>query len=278
MAIAWIILTISALGILFLLLQKIPGSFERSSGRTKIVPGDSFMSYAVRKLKVLGSKLWYFVLEAKDLAPSLPINPAEKAKKFFKIRVKEDESGESWLPEVSQTIEQPKVEDNKKVIENLYLETIKKDPSNKEAYEGLGRLYLQDKNYVEAAETFRFLTKLEPTRDIYWSNLGLSLYSSKEHHLAIDAYNKAIGINGKIPVRWINLALAFDALDETGKAVKAVNQAIALDQRNISYLMLLSDLYQKISNHVRSEEVLEKVLQLDPSNKQAREKLMRLKI
>jgi Tfp pilus assembly protein PilF len=47
---------------------------------------------------------------------------------------------------------------------------------------------------------------------------------------------------------------------------------------NVNYQMLLADAYLNISNNVRAEEVLEQILAHDPTNRQAREKLMRLKI
>jgi len=55
-------------------------------------------------------------------------------------------------------------------------------------------------------------------------------------------------------------------------------QALQLDKSNINYLNLLADTYVKLENNVRAEEVLEQILGLDPTNRLAREKLMRLKI
>ena len=240
---------------------------------------DDLLTYLWRKLKIQAGKMWHFILEAKDLKPQIPTLPlnmnVDKVKKVFRIRVKEDEKDPDWMPEVSaETANVVKGSSP----EQLYLETIKRNPTDQGSYEGLGRLYLQEKNYSEAAETFRFLTKLDPTRDIYWSNLGLSLYSIKEYREAANAYDKALKINSKVPVRWINLALCFDAMDETGKAIKAITSALALDKNHSSYLSLLADLYLKAQNKVRAEEVLEQILHQDPGNKPAREKLMKLRI
>ena len=245
---------------------------------------EDVFAYFWRKIKAGFGSLWYFVLEAKDLTPQLPLNMknvgVSKIRNVFKIRVKEDENDPDFLPEVTDTLESAPAEaaPSSKSPEKLYLEAIKKNPSNREAYEGLGRLYLHEKNFSEAAEVYRYLIKLDPAKDIYWSNLGLSLYSTKDFRSAVAAYDHALKINSKIPVRWINLALCFDALDEPVKAIKAVTTALTMDRRNIAYMSFLADLYMKVRNKVRAEEVLEQILQADPANKPAREKLMKLRV
>ena len=224
------------------------------------------------------NKLWYFILEAKDLTPSTTktiSTQVERVKNVFRIRIRSSDNEPQYLPEAAELVIKPT---NGQNPEDLYLQAIKKDPNNKQAYEALGRLYLQNKNFADAIETYEYLIKLEPTRDIYLSNLGLAYYSTGEYQKASSAYEKAIGINGKVPARWINLALCFDALDEQTKVVKAITQALQFDKMNINFMMLLADTYIKLVNSVRAEEVLEQILVIEPGNRPAREKLMRLKI
>ncbi len=196
------------------------------------------------------------------------------AKKAFRIRIRQSEAEPAWMPEAAEL--DPKQANSD--IEHRYLEAIKRNPEDMAAYEGLARLYLQEKNFAEASETFDYLTKMDPTRDVYWSNLGLSLFSLKLFREACNAYQKALDLNNKIPVRWINLALCLDNMDETAKSVKAITQALQLDPRNINYQFLLADMYMKMENKVRAEEVLEHILQFEPTNKPAREKLMKIRI
>lgn len=274
----WAIFIVSVLGFTSVILAQLPQALQKPVGRTRVMAvADDLVTYLWRKLKIQAGKFWHFILEAKDLKPQIPTLPlnmnVDKVRKVFRIRVKEDQKDPDWMPEISETAT---VKDSSP--EQLYLETIKRNPTDQGSYEGLGRLYLQEKNYAEAAETFRYLTRLNPNRDIYWSNLGLSLYSVKEYREAANAYDKALKINSKVPVRWINMALCFDAMDETGKAIKAITSALAFDNANSSYLGLLADLYLKAQNKVRAEEVLEQILHHDPGNKSAREKLMKLRI
>jgi tetratricopeptide (TPR) repeat protein len=282
-AAALTVLILSALGVIMLVLSKIPKVMARPVGRARIiVAADSFVEYFWQKARKLGGWLWSFVLEAKDIRPaSMITGQVDKVKKVFRVRIKQSESDPDWMPEVAaQTVEKHEeaVSRENKTAEELYLETIRKDPNNQPAYEALGRLYLQEKNYKAAVEVFRYLTRLERARDIYWSNLGISLYSTRDYQGAIAAYEQAIKINGKVPTRWINLALCFEAVDDHNRSVRAMGKALELDPRNINYLMLLADIYSKVGNKVRGEEVLTQVLAIDPTHKAARERLMKLKI
>ncbi len=234
--------------------------------------------YFRQKFSAIANKVWHFILEAKDLTPSTTKtihNQYEKVKSAFRIRIRSSDAEPQWLPEAAELTIKPSATQNP---EDLYLAAIKKNPNDREAYEALGRLYLQNKNYADAVQTYEYLIKLDPTKDIYYSNLGLSHYSLKEYQKARECYEKALSINNKIPTRWINLALCFEALDDYTKAVKAISTALQFDKLNLHYMTLLADAYIKLENNIRAEEVLEQILAIEPTNKTAREKLMRLRI
>lgn len=276
---ALIILIFSFLAIALLFFSKQPQIFNRPSVKVKITSfeHESIWPYFRHKLALLAAKAWHFILEAKDLKPpaTKAINyGVEKVKKAFRVRIRSSENEPAWLPEAAELVIKPSI----KSPEELYLEAIKKDPADRKAYEALGRLYLQNKNFEDSMEIYEYLTKLDPSIDIYWSNLGLAYFSVKDYRKAAECYEKAIGINGKIPTRWVNLALCFELLEEYNKAVKALSQALVLDKLNLNYKMLLADIYIKLENNVRAEEVLEQILAAEPMNRPAREKLMRLKI
>jgi tetratricopeptide (TPR) repeat protein len=276
---AWIVFAGSILGIIGIFLSKIPQILEKPQVRIKIGGGtESILAYLWRKLEEMTGRVWHFILEAKDLRPNIHLNqPIEKVKKVFKIRIRQNEQEPVWLPEVVEPI--PSADGTKvRSAEGLYLEAIKKDPHNLEAYEGLGRLYLQEKNFTEALEIYKYLSAIAAEKDVYWSNLGLCLFSMNDFVQAAKAYEKALSINSKIPARHINLAYCYDKENELGKAIKAVNAALALDGRNLGYLSFLADLYARLPNKVRAEQVLQQILEMEPTNRQARERLMKLRI
>jgi tetratricopeptide (TPR) repeat protein len=282
---AIVIFCFSLLALVSLFLVKLSQISQRPQVRVKIMSSaaghhESLWPYFREKLRVIGNSIWYFILEAKDLKPAATTKTIHTqvdrvVKNVFRIRIRSSENEPQWLPEAAELTIKPTINQNP---EDIYLEAIKRDPQDKQAYESLGRLYLQNKNYRDAIEIYEYLIKLDPARDIYFSNLGLAYYSVGEFQKASMSYEKAIGINNKIPTRWINLALCLDALDQPTKVVKAITQALQFDKMNVNFMMLLADAYAKLTNNVRAEEVLEQILSLEPTNKVAREKLMRLKI
>jgi tetratricopeptide (TPR) repeat protein len=274
------IFAIAALTVISMFLVKLGQLNSRPQIRVKIntVHHYELWPYFRLKLGFLVNKIWHFILEAKDLTPATTKtihSQYEKMKNVFRIRIRSNEQEPAWLPEAAELSIKPSVGQNP---EDMYLDAIKKNPNNREAYEALGRLYLQNKNFADAVQTYDYLIKLDPAKDIYYSNLGLSHFALKEFQKAKTAYEKALQINNKIPTRWINLALCFEALEDFGKAVKAINTALDFDKMNPHYLSLLADAYIKLENNIRAEEVLEQILSMDPTNKQARERLMRLRI
>jgi tetratricopeptide (TPR) repeat protein len=280
--IGWILLAVSVIGAASVILAKLPSVLTRPTigGRVRIVTAaEGLWSYITRKFRAGLGKIWHFILEAKDLKPTPLINhQAQKVKQIFKVRIRSSKEEPLWMPEMAATIEQPKPARKEETAEQFYLNAIKNNPNNKEAYEGLGRLYLQEKNFKEAAETFKFLTKMDPKRDTYWSNFGLSLYSIQQFREATLAYEKALSINSKVPARWVNLSLCYEAMQDVPRTIKALSHAVQLDRRNINYLLLLTEAYLRMGNKVRAEEVLEQVLAIDPTHKPAREKLMGIRI
>jgi len=280
-----IVFAVALLVLVSLFLVKLGQAHQRPPIRIRVAEHlaphqDSLRDYFARKAAMIGRQLWHFILEAKDLKPAantktLFTQVEQRVKSAFRIRVRTSEAEPQWLPEAASLSVQ---QEPTYSPEELYLQAIKKNPTDRQAYEALGRLYLQNRNFTDAAEIFEYLIKLDPSRDTYFSNLGLSYYSLKEFQKAAISYEKAVAINNKIPTRWVNLALCFQAQDMPAKALKALTQACNLDKLNTAYMMLLSDTYLELENSVRAEEVLEQILVLEPTNRLVREKLMKLKI
>src|SRR5258708_5921498 len=132
--------------------------------------------------------------------------------------------------------------------------------------------YIKQKLGIVAHKLLRFILEAKDLKSAATKTFESQYQKAKE------AYEKALSINSKIPTRWVNLGLCFEALEDYTKAVKALSSAVQLDKLNVNYLSLLADAYVKLENYVRAEEVLEQILALEPGNKTAREKLMRLKI
>jgi len=77
------------------------------------------------------------------------------------LKVKETRSVDSLLDEA-----QKKLETEPEEAEKIYLETVRLDPKNIMAYEGLGKVYKLKKDWKAAGEIFQFLRKLYPGNTI----------------------------------------------------------------------------------------------------------------
>lgn len=161
--------------------------------------------------------------------------------------------------------------------EQIYIKIIANDPSNQEAYEGLGKVYLEQKKYKDAQEVYEYLVKNHPDNDSYMGRLGLVRFNLGKYEEAIEAYNKAIEINPHKPSRIMNLSLCYEAMDELDKAIQTAEKAISVQPDNTKHLMMYVDLFVKKGDVEKATDIVEKVLELDPTNEAARQRLRELK-
>jgi len=130
------------------------------------------------------------------------------------------------------------IKENKlKEAEEKYIEIISLDPKNLPAYEGLGNLYLEEKNYDYARETFEHILKLKADD--------------------VDTY--------------INLGLLCKALNENEKAQEFFNKAVALEPNNPRSLDFLLEISIILGNKSLAEETFKKLEEVNPENQKLAE-------
>jgi len=154
---------------------------------------------------------------------------------------------------------------------------IKLNPADQDAYESLGKLYLERKKYKDASEVYEYLVKNHPGQDSYHSKLGTAYFNLGNYEQAAAMYRKAIELKPDLPNRFINLSLCLEALGQNEEALSAVERAVAIAPLEVHYLQALADLLIRAQNIEKAQETLEKILELEPTNHVAREKLMQLK-
>ena len=154
---------------------------------------------------------------------------------------------------------------------------LKEDSTFRPAYEFLGTVYLARKNWLEAVEIHRYLIKQSPSNDKYWRNLGHGLVGLEDYAEAKKAYHKSLEIYPNPEVS-VALGLAYQALADYNSAVKAFESALDLEPENTQVLMLLAQCLLHRNEKEAAREVLEQILELEPNNHLARERLMQLKI
>lgn len=223
--------------------------------------------------------LYYYLSAAKDHTSKDYLGRVSKALRLDKIPspLRFRFNFPTSTTHLSKPLESAKKYDDSEEAEKSLIEIIKKHPNSRAAYESLGKLYLERQKYQDALEVYKYLSGHHPEQDLYWSKLGMAFFNLQNYEKAAASYQRAIGIRSDLPNRYINLALCFEALGNLDQAAEAVIQALELSAGNVQYLHLLADLYIRLENKARAEEILEKILESEPTNNSAREKLMQLK-
>jgi tetratricopeptide (TPR) repeat protein len=257
----------SVAGILVIVVRKLPVA---ANGSPAISPGHAATDYIVAALRFVRTKLleylnqfWKFLQEVKELPTASTKFPSfiRHSRDRFHISAAESYLTQGRFPEA----------------EEAFLAVLKKDPMNRRAYEGLGRLYFDQEQFGEAAEVYKFLLHQEPNNASYHASHGRALYGCKKFAEAKEAFLSAIRLDPNIAHRYVNLGLCHVALEELVDAAAAYEKAVELDPTNTQYLMLLADSLLTQGMQERGEELLEKILELDPTHHDAREKLMQVK-
>lgn len=139
---------------------------------------------------------------------------------------------ENLLDEARRRAEEAKF----KEAEKKYLEVIKLDPKNIEAYRGLGDVYIAQKQYTEAKEIYSFLIKLN-----------------------------SVSVNRKSDY-FFNLALIHKSEGSMGEAYNYGLQALELVPNNPRYLDFIIDLSIIEGDKVGARKHLAKLKEVNPEN------------
>lgn len=139
---------------------------------------------------------------------------------------------ENLLDEARHSIDDGKVIE----AEKKFLEVVKLDPKNIEAYRGLGDLYYSKKQYNEAREIYKFLIKLN-----------------------------SVSVNRKSDYLF-NLALLDKAEGNNGEALNDALKAIDLVPNSPRYLDFIIDLSILEGDKVGARRYLAKLKEVNPEN------------
>lgn len=115
------------------------------------------------------------------------------------------------------------------LAEKKLIAVISLDARNKDAYELLGRVYLFNKDYKSAKETFEFLNKLSPRDASVIASLGQVAQKLGSKEEAVEYFRKAVDISPKNP-KYLDLYL--DSIIEIGDVHEAMTTLDKLREVN----------------------------------------------
>lgn len=120
--------------------------------------------------------------------------------------------------------------------ERVFLEALSIDKMNADAYKGLGQLYLKQKLFSQAKETFEFLLKMKATDDVVYSALAEIAEAEEDETRAEAMRLKAVESSPRQPHRHAELAQYYVGRDDFAKAWPSAKRASDLDSKSVKFL------------------------------------------
>jgi len=181
------------------------------------------------------------------------------------------EKVEPKIKKLFKEVEKSTEEDDWKRAEGKYIEIIKIDSKNVEAYQGLGKLYLDNEQNTEARQIFEFLMKLGVEDADLYINLANLSWEEDSLDEAKNYYMKALGIDGTRVIARVNLGLIFDELGDKESAGQQFKAALELEPKNPKYLDLIIQAGIKMGDKDLAKQALRNLKEVNPENKKIKE-------
>lgn len=154
----------------------------------------------------------------------------------------------------------------------LLVQALAVHPNFQDGLKELGKLYMDEKDWVKAAAVYKHLVEL--TNDpVDFSHLGLSLYKASEFEEAARAYQAAITLDPARSQRYISLGQIYRDAKKDLLALIAFNHAVQLEPENVEFLLLVADTNIDMQNFADAKAVLQTAVKLNPMSKIARKLL-----
>lgn len=120
--------------------------------------------------------------------------------------------------------------------ERRYIEALSLDSRQWDAYKGLAVLYLKQRLYSQARETFEFLAKSKKADDVCFAGLADIAEIEGNMLLAEEMRRKAVEIRPRLANRQAELAEQYIKMGDASKAWPYAKRAVELDEKSSKYL------------------------------------------
>jgi Tfp pilus assembly protein PilF len=151
--------------------------------------------------------------------------------------------------------------------EKKYLEIIRLDAKNIDAYRGLAEVYELQGNIEEAKETLDYVLHLDSSDDKTMVRLA-EIYTGKGAvDKAVKYYEKAILIDDGNAKRFAKLGQLLMKIDQYESAYKAFGSALELEPQNPKYLDIFLEIIIMLGMRQKSKKIYEQLRLVNPGNK-----------
>lgn len=270
------LIAVGLAGLVFLLIRKIPvlrltnpaevGKFEQEQLRHQLI--FNRLKRQWRKLKDRLRLLLKHPLKRRQENQSI-IQKLGDWEEFLKRTLNEQSSPQRTLNDYLALADEALKNENWSAAEEAYLEVLKIDPHNWLAYQGLGEVYLEQRDFEAAREIYEFLLKRGRAAV---SSLGLARVASGQGRLeeARAEYLGAIQLTTSAQPR-LELAQILCELGDYQGALKYLKEARQIEPQNPKIL----DFYIEVSilngQPAQAREGLEALKHANPENQKIAE-------
>jgi tetratricopeptide (TPR) repeat protein len=148
--------------------------------------------------------------------------------------------------------------------EKKYIEVVSLDSRSADAYRGLARLFLDDKRYEQARETFAYLIRMAVKENRCLHGKGRHSFSGAVPNPGSCPASSLT--HADIAKHCVDLAYACQSLGDVPGTVEAYERAVAMEPSNPRHLDLLLDACILGGDKVRASEVFGRLAEVNPEN------------
>ena len=154
---------------------------------------------------------------------------------------------------------------NLQVAENLYEETLKRNPNHVDAHNNLGIIFQALREFHKARSCYEKAIQIRPDAYAAYYNLGLVLKELEEFQKAVDCYQKSIQIQPNHADTHNNLGLVFKELGEHQKAISCFEKAIEIQPNLANAHYNLGLVFKELSESQKAISCFKKTIEIDPN-------------
>ena len=177
-------------------------------------------------------------------------------------KMKRAEKTESLVTQGQRAMDRHALEEG----ENKFIEAIRLNPKDKDAYYGLLCVYLLQEQLDEANQTGKYLLSIDKDNDQAFAKMAEVAEKRGKIGKAIEYLQQAVLISDMLPQRFDKLAYLLKEAGENDSALEAATQAVQLEPKNTKYLDNLLDLAIMVSSKELAEETFANLRMVNPDN------------
>lgn len=158
-------------------------------------------------------------------------------------------------------------EENYSQAEKRFIDVIKLDMKNKDAYRALGDVYYAQGQLDEAKETYSFVVQLDKKDDAAYVRLAQIAEETGDINVAIEYLQQAVLLNDNFAAPFLKLSDLFIQINQNDAALEAAEQAASIEPDNHRSLDRLLELAIIMSRKDIADSTYRRLKTVKPNSK-----------